>query len=61
MSGSTAKLKPSKSKYVALHVVSFACMECGKKFKTVSAARKAAFVGCPKCGGSDVDIDVKGK
>lgn len=36
----------------------FACMECGHKFKTVSAARKAAFgsKGCPKCGGADIDL-----
>ena len=36
----------------------FACMECGHKFKTVKAAEKAAFGddGCPKCGGSDIDL-----
>jgi len=39
----------------------FACMECGHKFKTVKAAEKASFGpnGCPKCGGSDIDLDVK--
>ncbi len=37
----------------------FKCNECGKKFKTVKAAERAAFGdnGCPKCGGSDIDID----
>lgn len=35
----------------------FACMECGKKFKTVSAAQRASNNGCPKCGGVDVDLD----
>lgn len=36
----------------------FACLECGHKFKTVKAAEKAAFGdrGCPKCGGSDIDL-----
>lgn len=37
----------------------FACMECGHKFKTVKAAEKASFgdKGCPKCGGSDIDLE----
>lgn len=34
------------------------CMECGKTFKTVKAAEKASFNGCPKCGGCDVDFVV---
>ncbi len=36
----------------------FACMECGHKFKTIKAAEKAAYgdSGCPKCGGSDIDL-----
>ncbi len=34
----------------------FACLECGRKFKTVKAAEKAANDGCPKCGGVDVDV-----
>lgn len=36
----------------------FACLECGREFKTVEAAEKAAFgdKGCPKCGGSDIDL-----
>ena len=34
----------------------FECMECGKKFKTVKAAEKAQENGCPKCGGSDIDL-----
>jgi RNA polymerase subunit RPABC4/transcription elongation factor Spt4 len=28
----------------------FSCQECGRKFKTAKAT-------CPKCGGSDVDLD----
>lgn len=35
----------------------FWCQECGKKFKSVRAAERAADVGCPKCGGVDVDLD----
>ena len=36
----------------------FQCMECGHKFKTVKAAEKASYSdsGCPKCGGSDIDL-----
>jgi hypothetical protein len=36
----------------------FACMECGHKFKTIKAAERASFgdKGCPKCGGSDIDL-----
>ena len=34
----------------------FGCMECGRKFKTVSAAEKASSAGCPKCGGVDIDL-----
>jgi hypothetical protein len=36
----------------------FACMECGKKFRTANAAYKASINGCPKCGGVDIDLDV---
>lgn len=38
--------------------VGFACMECGHKFKTTKAAERAAYgdKGCPKCGGSDIDL-----
>ncbi len=36
----------------------FACMECGKKFRTISAAEKATSQGCPKCGGCDIDLHV---
>jgi hypothetical protein len=32
-------------------------MECGRKFKTVKAAERAANHGCPKCGGTDVNLD----
>jgi len=36
----------------------FECMECGRKFKTIKAAERAAFGadGCPKCGSSDIDL-----
>lgn len=36
----------------------FACQECGHKFKTLKGAEKASFgvKGCPKCGGSDIDL-----
>jgi Zn finger protein HypA/HybF involved in hydrogenase expression len=36
----------------------FECMECGKKFYSVEAARRAMFSerGCPKCGGADIDL-----
>ena len=36
----------------------FACLECGRKFRTAGAAEKASMNGCPKCGGVDIDIDV---
>jgi predicted RNA-binding Zn-ribbon protein involved in translation (DUF1610 family) len=35
----------------------FACQECGRKFKTTKAAKRAANNGCPKCGGVDIDLD----
>jgi Zn finger protein HypA/HybF involved in hydrogenase expression len=35
----------------------FKCQECGRKFRTVKAAEKAADQGCPGCGGSDIDVD----
>jgi len=33
------------------------CQECGRKFRSVRAAQRAAFgdEGCPGCGGSDID------
>lgn len=34
----------------------FQCMECGKKFKSVKAAENAQQNGCPKCGGTDIDL-----
>jgi predicted nucleic acid-binding Zn-ribbon protein len=37
----------------------FACMECGKKFRTANAAHRASVNGCPKCGGVEIDIDVR--
>ena len=38
----------------------FACQECGRKFKTASAAEKASMDGCAKCGGVDIDVDMTG-
>jgi transcription elongation factor Elf1 len=35
---------------------SFECMECGRKFRTLKAAERAYTNGCPKCGGTDIDI-----
>ena len=35
----------------------YACLECGRKFKTTKAAERAADQGCPKCGGCDIDLD----
>jgi len=32
------------------------CLECGKKFRTVASAERASSVGCPKCGGVDIDL-----
>jgi hypothetical protein len=37
----------------------FKCLECGKKFRTVAAAERAASNGCPRCGGVDIDVDVE--
>ena len=34
----------------------FKCQECGRKFKTVRAAERAANEGCPRCGGVDIDL-----
>jgi hypothetical protein len=39
----------------------FKCQECGKKFRTVAAAERAANNGCPGCGGVDVDVDTESK
>ena len=34
----------------------FKCMECGRKFYTTLSAENAANIGCPKCGGVDIDL-----
>jgi len=34
----------------------FKCMECGKKFYSVTAAENAAWNGCPKCNGGDIEV-----
>lgn len=39
----------------------FECMECGRGFATVRAAERAVSVGCPKCGGSDIDTPTEPK
>lgn len=36
----------------------FACLECGKVFRSVRAAERAAYNGCPGCGGVDIDVAV---
>ena len=36
----------------------FQCYECGRKFRTVSAAERAVTFGCPGCGGSDIDLAI---
>jgi len=36
----------------------FECLECGRGFATGKAAERAVSVGCPKCGGSDIDLFV---
>ena len=43
---------------MAKREVLFHCQECGRKFYSVAAARKASFedAGCPGCGGSDIDV-----
>ncbi len=40
----------------SLPTETFACMECGRKFRTVCAAERAAFHGCPRCGSTDIDL-----
>jgi hypothetical protein len=37
------------------------CLECGRRFRTVKAAERAANNGCPHCGGVDIDLDVDTK
>lgn len=36
----------------------FECLECGEKYYTVRAAKKAINGGCSKCGGVDIDVYV---
>ncbi len=36
---------------------SWKCQECGKRL-TLKQAERAVSEGCPKCGGSDIDIAV---
>ncbi len=38
----------------------FECLECRRGFATVKAAERAVSIGCPKCGGSDIDLFVPG-
>jgi predicted transcriptional regulator len=47
---------PSSTAKPANKVVAV-CLECGKKFHSLKAAKKAFFGpdGCPKCGGADID------
>ncbi len=37
-------------------LAAFYCQECGRAFRTVAGAQRAMDEGCPKCGGSDVDV-----
>ena len=37
--------------------IQWKCQECHKKFKTTKAAERASRIGCPKCGGVDIDIE----
>ena len=34
----------------------FCCLECGRVFRSVRAAERAAHDGCPGCGGVDIDL-----
>ena len=38
----------------------FQCLECGRDFRSTRAAEKASAVGCPDCGGVDIDLAVCG-
>jgi len=35
----------------------FMCQECGRKFSKTEAAERAMQLGCPRCGGTDIDAD----
>jgi predicted nucleic acid-binding Zn-ribbon protein len=37
----------------------FKCMECGQKLTTPQAESALSGNGCPRCGGSDVDVEPK--
>jgi len=39
--------------------MTFRCLECGHKFRTVRSAERASLHGCPSCGGVDIDLDVE--
>jgi predicted nucleic acid-binding Zn-ribbon protein len=40
--------------------MSWKCYECGRRYRTVTSARRAALYGCVRCGGVDIDLDVDG-
>ena len=46
----------ASGKNVFENLLTWACQECGKKFRSVAAAERASRNGCPKCGGCDIDI-----
>jgi len=48
----TRRSQQEEHRQVAL----FECMECGRQFATVRAARRAVDQGCPRCGGTDIDL-----
>lgn len=41
---------------LSIAAVDFACMECGKRFTTVLAVKRAQSQGCPRCNSGDIDL-----
>jgi len=39
----------------ALDSGGFVCNECGRRFRSVAAAERAAWEGCPGCNGVDIE------
>lgn len=38
----------------------YQCMECGRRFKSHRSAERAVNDGCPRCGGTDIDLASRG-
>ncbi len=56
MSRTITMPKEERTKVLAvMNALKFACMECGKKFRSTKAAERASSNGCPTCGGCDID------